>query len=110
VPTAPLTYCTEPGCGEKVQRGKCAAHTKAADQRRGTAHSRGYDRVWQAFRAWFIARHPLCEDCKEQGLIEPTAEVHHIRKVKEHPELRLVESNCRGLCKACHSKRTLRGE
>jgi 5-methylcytosine-specific restriction endonuclease McrA len=37
-------------------------------------------------------------------------EVHHIAKVKVHPELKLVEANCMALCKADHTARTARGE
>lgn len=73
---------------------------------RGTAAERGYDALWRRFRTMFIARHPVCEDCDRQ----PTREVHHIKKLAEHPELRLVESNCMGLCTRCHSIRTNRGE
>lgn len=66
--------------------------------------------MWRNFRDWFLARHPLCEDCLAEGKIEPAEEVHHLKKVADHPELRLVEANCRGLCKPHHSRRTAAGE
>ena len=37
-------------------------------------------------------------------------EVHHLRKLKDAPHLRLVEDACLPLCKRCHSLRTRRGE
>lgn len=105
-----MRECAHPVCHELVERGRCPKHNTAIDEARGTSTERGYDAVWQRFRGWFMARHPLCADCEEAGLIVAMEEVHHIRKVKDFPELRLVESNCRGLCKTCHSIRTRRGE
>ena len=36
-------------------------------------------------------------------------EVHHKAKLVDNPHLRLVESNCAGLCKTHHSKLTAKG-
>lgn len=93
-----------------VDYGYCAAceprSPKAlADQHRGSSTERGYDARWQRFRLWFLHRHPLCEDCGRLAV-----DVHHKLKVKDHPEFRLVESNCMALCKPCHTVRTDRGE
>jgi 5-methylcytosine-specific restriction protein A len=105
--------CHQPGCPELVPRGYCEAHRKAADlqrwegldRNRGSSRERGYDRNWELYRKWFLARHPFCNDC-----LRLATEVHHIRKVKTNRNLKLVESNCMALCKACHTKRTARGE
>jgi 5-methylcytosine-specific restriction protein A len=75
------------------------------DRFRGSARERGYDTNWGKFRKMFLARHPLCADCGRLA-----SEVHHERKVKDHPELKLVERNCVPLCKPCHTIRTARGE
>lgn len=108
MPSAIAVPCRYPGgCSEKAQyRGYCAAHAQWRDQMRGNSGERLYGARWQKFRAWFIARRPICEDCGRAA----TAEVHHLEKVRDRPDLRLVESNCRGLCKPCHSVRTQRGE
>lgn len=103
-----LRPCAQPGCRELVERGRCSKHS--LDRFRGNSSERGYDAAWQRFRSWFVSRHPLCADCEEVGQVNATEEVHHIRKLAEFPELRLVESNCMGLCKSCHSVRTRRGE
>ncbi|WP_242847225.1 HNH endonuclease [Desulfosporosinus acididurans] len=58
----------------------------------------------------YLREHPLCEDCLEQDALTPSREVHHKKKVRDFPELRLVKSNLRALCKSCHSTRTARGE
>jgi 5-methylcytosine-specific restriction protein A len=105
--------CLQPGCASLVARGYCDQHKRAVDMRRwealdrnrGSSRERGYDRNWERFRKWYLARHPLCVDC---GLL--ANEVHHVRKVKTNPGLKLSESNVMPLCKDCHTKRTARGE
>lgn len=108
MPDAPQTPCLQPGgCpGYAVRNGRCAAHAVQSDHNGRKTAERGYDAVWRRFRVWFVARHPVCEDCGRM----PTKEVHHKQKLADHPELRCVESNCLGLCKRCHSIRTKRGE
>jgi 5-methylcytosine-specific restriction enzyme A len=96
--------CLRPGCAELVDSGYCQTHRPG--EQRGSSTQRGYDSVWERFRAWFVRRHPICADCG----IKPAKEVHHVRKLRDHPELRLAENNCMGLCKACHAIRTARGE
>ncbi len=105
--------CATPGCSALVKLGKCdRCRVKSKPERddRRSASARGYDSTWERFRVLFLCRHPLCEDCLEHGETTPTAEVHHMAKVADRPDLRLVEGNCRTLCKACHSRRTARGE
>src|ERR1022692_4714026 len=105
MPAAPKRPCAFPGCGELVTHGRCTAHTQK-QERRGGSTERGYDYVWQQFRDWFIRRHPLCADC---GIVA-TSDVHHVKKVRDYPELKRVEGNCLGLCHQCHAVRTARGE
>jgi hypothetical protein len=55
MPTAPLRPCAG-GCGVLVQSGRCPACSRHSEQRRGTAHRRGYTwRYWQPFRRQFFA-------------------------------------------------------
>ncbi len=112
MPTAALRPCL--ACGALNDSLKCAECVKKADKQdrgwRGSAASRGYDAAWVRFRAWFIRRYPLCQDCLDARKVMPTQEVHHVKKLKDFPELRLVESNCMPLCRSHHSVRTERGE
>lgn len=110
-PGVVLRPCAKQPCTALVESGRCPAHRGVADQVRGTSSERGYDAVWQRFRSWYLARHPLCMDCEAAGLLTVAAfEVHHVKKLADHPELRLVEENCMGLCSPCHAVRTRRGE
>jgi 5-methylcytosine-specific restriction enzyme A len=105
--------CKTPGCAALVDPpdGYCADHrSQKPKENRLTAWQRGYDGAWQRFREWYVRRHPLCVDCLAEDRVTAVEEVHHIAKVAEHPELKLVESNCMALCKPCHSIRTNRGE
>lgn len=111
MPTRALRPCAAPNCAALVTRGYCAAHghrTRTLERWRGSSTERGYDAAWRRFRAWFIQQpeNVMCADCKQ----EFTQEVHHVKKLRDFPELRLNPANCRGLCKACHSARTLRNE
>lgn len=45
-------------------QGASAQLAKEADQRRGSAHSRGYDREWRDASAAHRAAYPLCQYCE----------------------------------------------
>lgn len=118
----PLRPCG-PNCSELVSRGRCPEHT--ADRQRPTSRERGYDTRWEKFRAAFLLSLAIaqgrpyaeCEDCREREgkagspwRVALVTDVHHIKKVRDYPHLKLVKSNCRGLCGTCHKARTARGE
>ncbi len=46
----------------------------------------------------------LCKECAKYGRRTPATHAHHIRSVKEWPELRYVVSNGVALCAGCHNK------
>jgi 5-methylcytosine-specific restriction protein A len=79
------------------------------DRARGSASSRGYDRAWEKIRDRHRASEPLCRMCLAQGLTVAMAEVDHIVKVRDRPDLRLVDANLQSLCKPCHSAKTASG-
>lgn len=45
---------------------------------RGTANERGYGSRWQKARLAFLAEHPLCCYCDQQGKLRPSTVVDHI--------------------------------
>ena len=54
----------------------------------------------------------ICEDCAASGkaFSPQRVEWHHPIKAESRPDLMVDPSNCRWLCKPCHSVRTSRGE
>lgn len=79
------------------------------DDRRGSSSARGYGADWQRFRLAVLAAEPLCRFCAAAGRIVAANEVDHIKTIADRPDLRLVRSNVRSLCKRCHSGRTAAG-
>ncbi len=101
MPTRPVRY-QQPGVAPRDEA------ERRYDVRRGSAAARGYGRDWQALRLAVLQAEPLCRFCSGRGLVVAASEVDHIVPVERAPELRLVESNLRPLCKPCHSARTAR--
>jgi 5-methylcytosine-specific restriction protein A len=66
--------------------------------------------MWQKFRKRFLAERPLCEDCTSEGRVGAATDVHHKQKLRDRPELKYEEGNLMPLCKACHDRRTAKGE
>ena len=115
MPSRPKRPCLTPGCAALVDSGHCVDHvkdsqTKLSDKWRGSSTQRGYDYVWQQTRRRYLQEHPLCHDCIARGEVKLAEHVHHVKKVKEFPELRLDPSNFLGLCATDHNARTARGE
>jgi 5-methylcytosine-specific restriction protein A len=83
-------------------------HRRQFDDRRGSASSRGYDRDWRLIRSVYLGEYPLCADCERKGRNVVAVEVHHIKPVSTHPELRLAWDNLMALCHACHVAITMK--
>ena len=69
MPNRNKTPCNKPGCRELVTVGTsyCDTHKKQVvkeyDERRGSAHERGYTKRWHRYRTWFL-RQPGNQICK----------------------------------------------
>jgi 5-methylcytosine-specific restriction enzyme A len=58
---------------------------------------------WRHLRAEVLnEQHNECQMCKNNGLFEPATMVHHIKYVRQHPQLALTKSNLMALCDECH--------
>lgn len=93
-----------------------AADRRDYDDRRGTAHERGYTSAWQRARDGFLRAHPLCAEHERRGEVEAAAVVDHIvpPKLREATEsgdadritaaraLFWNRTNWQSLCKLCH--------
>lgn len=77
--------------------------------------------AWQKKRLEILKRDRFeCQDCRKrletavaesielkeyEKKIRRATEVHHIKELKEHPELALEDDNLISLCSKCHNKR-----
>ena len=107
MPLSPPRACP---CGGLIRDGKCSRCTKYKGKHERTSKQRGYGYDWQKFREYVLGIEPLCKDCEERGMVKAATELHHIRKIKDAPHLRLDQNNVRPLCDECHDARTARGE
>lgn len=111
MPTKPKRPCSYPGCPRLTNGRYCEEHAKLEARRyekynRDPATRRRYGRAWKRTRERYIAAHPLCEKCGEQGKLTPAQEVHHILPLSRggtHDD-----SNLMALCNPCHSEITAR--
>jgi 5-methylcytosine-specific restriction protein A len=95
-----------------VPRGqaRCSSHERKRDQERGTAHQRGYDARWRAYRKQYLAQHPLCTPCQEEGRLTPATVVDHIRAHKGDQVLFWDPTNHRAVCAPHHDERVDEGD
>lgn len=117
MPTAPAKPCKQPGCPTlTIGHLWCDEHRANRErysnrQHRENSHRRGYDYDWRVFRDAYLRANPLCADCLDtEGRPEPATEVHHVMKLREHPERKYDRTNLMPLCSRHHKQRTARGE
>lgn len=61
---------------------------------------------WRRLRAAYLAEHPLCAKCDEEGRTTAARHVHHVKERKQFPELAFEWDNLQSLCVPCHSRIT----
>lgn len=106
MPHKPKRPCSYPGCPKLTAGRYCEEHEKKV-----TAHYNKYDRdpkirnrygrAWKRIRDSYIAAHPLCEQCKQDGKLVPAEEVHHIIPLSKGGTH--ARDNLMSLCTSCHS-------
>ena len=79
------------------------------DRARGTAHQRGYGAKWQKAAAAWLAKHPLCEECKKADRITSADCVDHVRPHRGDMKLFWDPRNWQSLCSTCHARKTRQG-
>lgn len=113
--------CTGPGpdgsgCTEAVPTGRCPACVARAEQARGTARERGYDRRHdRRFRRKVLLKNPLCV-CTDPGhghgdeCLRPSRHADHWPRDRRALVAAGLDPNDpdygRGLCGRCHGKHT----
>lgn len=59
---------------------------------------------WQRLRYYQLLKQPLCEYCKDIGIINKASIVDHINPHKGNEALMFDADNLQSLCKPCHDK------
>ena len=96
------TPCRTPRCPAIAgPRGLCAGHARAYERQRGTAAQRGYGTMHRQWRAAILARDVICRACGKS----PSREADHVIPLSQGGGWSLA--NGQGLCKPCHSRKTL---
>lgn len=118
-----LRVCCAAGC-EDLATGDgphCADHAAARDAAKRAHRARAKlsadalagsalyaDPAWKRARKQWLRDHPLCADCEGVGLVTAACEVDHITPHRGDRALFWSRKNWQGLCKRCHSRKTMR--
>jgi 5-methylcytosine-specific restriction protein A len=76
------------------------------DTQRQSSFERGYTGRWRKARLGFLAKHPLCCKCEEQGLIVPATVVDHIDPHRGDKAKFWDRNNWQPMCKPHHDAKT----
>lgn len=103
--------CSTTGCPNIVardsKRTRCPDCETRAEQARGSAHTRGYDRTHETrFRTQVLARDPICTLCRRR----PSQHADHHPLSRRELAAQGLNPNDpergRGLCQPCHARET----
>ncbi|MEG0126599.1 MAG: HNH endonuclease signature motif containing protein [Clostridia bacterium] len=111
MPRSPKRPCRYLGCPNLCDSGVyCKDHLDhSADRLRGGANERGYDSRWRKARTLYLRKHPLCAECRRNGVLTPATVVDHIVPHRGDERLFWDEANWQPLCKTCHDQKTGKG-
>ena len=70
---------------------------------RRSANDRGYTSRWHKARTAYLASHPLCTMCKEEGKVTPAKVVDHVIPHKGDRSLFWDSGNWQSLCYRHHN-------
>lgn len=75
-----------------------------------TSSERGYGTRWSKARATYLAKHPLCTYCAQEGRTVEATVLDHIAPHQGDMALFWDAMNWQGLCKRCHDSVKAREE
>ncbi len=84
----------------KQERDRAHWHTRVDREEHDFYNSK----AWRALRDIMLCDRPYCEPCLERGEHSPSTHVHHIKPLKEAPDLALDQDNLMCVCMSCHSR------
>lgn len=107
----PLRECGKAGCHKLTRSYYCDEHKinrhkiYDSEQRDKSTDKFYHSDKWKNVRAQAMARaHGLCQDCLKRGLLVNAEMVHHIKPLRDYPELGLDLNNLKPLCNRCHGQ------
>jgi 5-methylcytosine-specific restriction enzyme A len=103
--------CVVPGCPQVVTHGRrCHVHNVVAEQARPNYALRRWYRTpqWKALRARILRDQAYC--CADCGQVVAALEVDHIARHGGISARFWDRTNLQALCRACHQRKTQRGE
>jgi 5-methylcytosine-specific restriction protein A len=112
-----LKVCSVPNCPELCATGRCEAHQREAEQRRGTAAQRGYNGThWRVRRRQCLRRDALCRctgctACTSTGCtLQASVADHDPYERRDLVDQGIADPDAltylKGKCKACHDAKT----
>ena len=111
-PTKPKKPCAFRGCPELTNERYCDKHKKMIDSeynRTSRAFIYLYNTSrWKILRKQFLREHPLCEECKKNGVVKAATIVDHIKAHKGDEKLFWDQNNWQALCKHHHDQKTVK--
>lgn len=61
--------------------------------------------AWKHKRKHILRRDNYeCQKCKREGRYSKATDVHHVKRLDNHPEFALTDDNLESLCPACHNR------
>lgn len=63
---------------------------------------------WKKLRMAYLSDNPLCEECKDKGIIKQAEHIHHKKEIssgkteEEMKQLAFDSNNLQSLCSDCH--------
>lgn len=111
MPKRSKKLCSKIGCSNLIDGNEryCENHRELQykyDDKRGSAAKRGYDARWRKARKRYLARYPICVECKKIGMLGVATVVDHILPHKGDPILFWDQTNWQSLCEHHHNKKT----
>jgi 5-methylcytosine-specific restriction enzyme A len=78
------------------------------DRQRPSAARRGYDSRWRRARSLYLAEHPWCARCLDEGRLTPATVVDHVEPHRGDERLFWDQDQWQALCKQHHDAKTVR--
>jgi 5-methylcytosine-specific restriction protein A len=75
-----------------------------------SAAARGYDHRWQVARAIFLAKNPLCIECRKDDRLTAATVVDHMTRHRGDKALFWDETNWQPRCKHDHDSKTVKAQ